>query len=238
MIIYPAIDIISGQCVRLTKGDYSTKKVYHNNPLDRAKQFEEEGFKHIHLVDLDAAKGNGDNLNIIEQIVSKTSLQVQLGGGIRNNAILVKVFDYGVQKAIIGSIAVKQPNLVFDWIVKYGSDSIVIGADVRFGLITTEGWHETSDYKVIDFIKMYRAKGAMQFLCTDVSKDGMMKGISIDLYQKIIEECSEVQLIGSGGVSNIKDVEIAKDKGLFGIVIGKALYENKILNEDLIKLIQ
>jgi phosphoribosylformimino-5-aminoimidazole carboxamide ribotide isomerase len=235
MIIYPAIDILGGQCVRLTKGDFNTKKIYFNDPVARAKQFEDEGYNHIHIVDLDAARGEQNNLSIIEKIATSTKLNIQMGGGIRTTELLNQVFDYGVQKAVIGSIAVRQPTLVYEWIEICGSDKIVIGADVVYEHITIDGWHHTSDHNIIDFVKNYMQHGAMQFLCTDVSKDGMMQGIAMDLYKKVKEACPNAKIIASGGVSNIDDVFMAKENGLHAIVIGKAIYENKIRTQELIE---
>jgi phosphoribosylformimino-5-aminoimidazole carboxamide ribotide isomerase len=234
MIIYPAIDILDGQCVRLTKGDFSTKKIYFKDPVARAKQFEDEGYEHIHIVDLDAARGEQNNLSIIEKIAASTKLNIQMGGGIRTTELLNQVFNYGVQKAVIGSIAVRQPSLVYEWIEMYGNEKIVIGADVVSDHITIDGWHHTSDHHIIDFVKNYMQNGAMQFLCTDVSKDGMMQGIAIDLYKKVKEACPNIKIIASGGVSDIDDVFMAKENDLHGIVIGKAIYENKISTQELI----
>lgn len=236
MIIYPAIDILGGQCVRLTKGDFNTKKIYFNDPVTRAQQFEAEGFESIHIVDLDAARGKHNNFSIVEKIAASTKLNIQMGGGLRNTDLLNQVFDYGVQRAVIGSIAVRQPALVYKWIEQHGSERIVIGADVVADHIAIDGWHHISDLNIMDFVKNYMQHGARQFLCTDVSKDGMMQGVAIDLYTKIIQACPNIKIIASGGVSNIDDVLLAKENGLYGIVIGKAIYENKIESKDLIEL--
>lgn len=236
MIIYPAIDILGGQCVRLTKGDFNTKKIYFNDPVARAKQFEDEGFENIHIVDLDAARSELNNLSIIEKIAVSTKLNIQMGGGIRTIELLNQVFDYGVQKAVIGSIAVRKPSIVYEWIEKYGSEKIVIGADVVSDHIAIDGWDHISNYNILDFVKTYMQNGAMQFLCTDVLKDGMMQGIALDLYKNLIEAYPNVKLIASGGVSSIDDILMAKENGLYGMVIGKAIYENKIATKDLIEL--
>jgi phosphoribosylformimino-5-aminoimidazole carboxamide ribotide isomerase len=238
MKIIPAIDIINGRCVRLTKGDYSTEKIYHIDPIEMAKYFEDKGFHELHIVDLDAAKGTADNLKLVYRIIKDTKLKVQLGGGIRTKSILDKVMQQGIDKAIIGSAAVKQPQEVFDWISQYGNETIIVGADVRSEMITTDGWHQTSNMNVIDFIKMYMDNGAIQFLCTDVSKDGLMKGIAEKLYSDILVKYPNVKLIASGGVGHLQDVEKAQSIGIYALVIGKALYENKILPEALIKSIQ
>ncbi len=238
MKIFPAIDIINGQCVRLTKGDYATKKIYHSNPLDIAKHFVDEGFTDLHIVDLDAARDKGNNLSLVFKIVKETPLKVQLGGGIRNSMLLHKILDQGIDKAIVGSIAVKQPQQVYEWIDLYGSHTIVIGADVKSNKIATDGWYQTSTIEVYDFIKNYIDNGAHQFLCTDVSKDGMMEGIGNNLYDEILNAFPTIKLIASGGVCSIKDVEAAKSSGLYGIVIGKALYENKVSAKELITLMK
>ncbi|MCB0645099.1 MAG: 1-(5-phosphoribosyl)-5-[(5-phosphoribosylamino)methylideneamino]imidazole-4-carboxamide isomerase [Saprospiraceae bacterium] len=232
MEILPAIDMINGRCVRLTKGDYDTEKVYHSNPLDMAKQFEDAGATHIHLVDLDAAKGQGDNLKSIYAICHETALKVEMGGGIRTEESLKKVLDQGVDRAIIGSLAVKNPEMVFEWIRTYGSEKIVVGTDVNGEYIATEGWYHTSDRHIDDFIKSYMAAGARLFLCTDISRDGMLGGVALDLYKRLQDSHDGICLIASGGVAGMEDIHAVKALDMFGVVVGKAIYEGKIsLNE-------
>ncbi len=231
--ILPAIDIINGKCVRLTKGDYNTEKVYHESPLDMAKSFEDAGASMIHIVDLDAAKANGNNFEIISAIANQTKLQVQMGGGIRNRSILQEVFDHGVNRAIIGSLAAKKPETVFEWIEEFGTEKIVIGTDVRDEYIATDGWYETSTLHVEDYIDMYRKKGGSIFLCTDIAKDGMLQGISLELYSKLLKRFEDIKLIASGGVASMADVNAARDLGMYGVITGKALYEGKITLQEL-----
>jgi phosphoribosylformimino-5-aminoimidazole carboxamide ribotide isomerase len=235
MQILPAIDIINGCCVRLTKGDYDSKKVYHTDPLEIAQDFEEAGSKFIHIVDLDAAKQQGDNWDTIYKIHKSTNLIIQMGGGIRNEEILKKSFDHGVQRCIIGSLAVKDINEVSNWISKYGAERIVIGADIRDGYIATHGWYETTDLKIDDFIRDYLQRGATTFLCTEISKDGMLGGIAVDLYKHIKQNFPKAQMIASGGVASMADIEKAQQLDMYGIVIGKAIYEGKISLDTLFK---
>lgn len=226
--ILPAIDMIGGNCVRLSKGDYDTEVRYHHDPVEMALQFQEAGAQYIHLVDLDAAKGQGSNLDVILEIAKKTNLIVQAGGGVRNEEVLRKLFDNGVQRAIIGSLAVKNPSLVAEWIAKYGSDKIVIGTDVHNEYIATDGWYETSTYHVFDFIADYKKVGGSIFLCTDIAKDGMLQGTSEMLYSRIMAAHPEINLIASGGVSKMQDIINLDELGMYGVVVGKAIYEGKI----------
>ena len=225
--------MIDGKCVRLTKGDYNTQKIYHSNPLDMALQFQDAGAEHIHLVDLDAAKGQGDNLDKIYEIATKTKLKVEMGGGIRSRESLQKVLDNGVSRAIIGSLAVKKPEEVFAWIADFGPEKIVIGTDVKDEYIATEGWYHTSDRHIDDFIKSYMAAGASIFLCTDISKDGMLQGVAIDLYKKLQENHPGIKLIASGGVAGMEDIHAVTNLGMYGVVVGKAIYEEKITLQEL-----
>jgi phosphoribosylformimino-5-aminoimidazole carboxamide ribotide isomerase len=233
--ILPAIDMINGRCVRLTKGDYDTEKVYHEDPVEMAQSFENAGAKYIHLVDLDAAKKQGNNYNVISKIASSTNLTVQMGGGIRDTETLKKVLDFGVSRAIIGSLAVKDPQLVFDWIQEFGPDRIVVGTDVMNGFIATDGWYVTSDKDINSFVATYMKNGATTFLCTDISRDGMLQGIAADLYEDLQNSHKGIQLIASGGVKDMTDVEKAKNLNMYGIVIGKAIYEGNISLEELFK---
>ncbi|HOY11981.1 MAG TPA: 1-(5-phosphoribosyl)-5-[(5-phosphoribosylamino)methylideneamino]imidazole-4-carboxamide isomerase [Saprospiraceae bacterium] len=226
--ILPAIDMIGGRCVRLTKGDYDTEKVYHSSPVEMAKAFEDAGAKYIHLVDLDAAKGQGNNLQSIYDIAHQTSLAIEMGGGIRNRATLEQVFENGVSRAIIGSLAVKNPEEVFKWVQDFGTERIVIGTDVHNEYIATEGWYHTSDQHIDDFISAYMQAGATLFLCTDIAKDGMLQGLATDLYKRLMEKHPGIGLIASGGVAQLSDVEEVVEMGMYGVVVGKAIYEGKI----------
>ena len=229
MQIIPAIDIINGKCVRLSKGDYSKKIVYHDDPLAAAKSFEEAGLQRLHIVDLDGAKaGTIQNLNVLETIASNTNLKIDFGGGIKNINDVSNVFNAGASIVTLGSIAVKCPEIVEEWLMEFGADKILIGADVLNEKIKIGGWLEDGGISIFEFIGKMVADGAQNIFCTDISKDGMMKGPSVDLYKKIIEEFPSVNLIASGGVSSIEDVIKLKDAGCGGVIIGKAIYEGKI----------
>ncbi len=239
MRIIPAIDIIDGKCVRLTKGDYSTKKIYNEDPLEVAKQFEAAGIKYLHLVDLDGAKAKHIvNYKVLEQIASKTQLRIDFGGGLKSNEDLHIAFNSGARQITGGSIAVHDSETFKNWIETYGRTKIILGADCTEGKIATGGWLEKSNLDVIPFIEMYQKKSIKYVICTDISKDGMLEGPSIELYKDIIATCSKsdgqsIKLIASGGVSSIEDVDILQQIGCEGVIIGKALYENKIDLKDL-----
>ena len=240
MRIIPAIDIIDGKCVRLTKGDYGTKKIYSENPLEMAKQFEAAGIEHLHLVDLDGAKaGEIINYKVLELIATKTTLKIDFGGGLKTNEDLHIAFNSGAKQITGGSIAVKDPKTFQGWINKYGSAKIILGADSSEGKIAISGWQEQSNEDVIPFIKSYQKKGIQYVVCTDISKDGMLEGPSVDLYKNIIQQCSNssndqsIKLIASGGVSSIDDIINLQKMGCEAVIIGKALYENKISLVDL-----
>jgi len=236
MRIIPAIDIIDGKCVRLTKGDYSTKKVYNENPLSVAKHFEDNGIQYLHVVDLDGAKSNQIiNYNILEEICNNTNLIVDFGGGIKSDKDITIAFDSGANQITAGSIAVYNPELFISWISKYGSDKVILGADCRDGNIATSGWVETTDKGVIKFIKNYEDKGVKYVICTDIAKDGMLQGTSEELYNTILKQ-SIVKLIASGGVSSMDDIHRLKKIGCDGVIIGKAIYENKIALSELVEL--
>ena len=233
MRLIPAIDIIQGQCVRLSKGDFNTKKVYNLNPLEVAKSFEDNGIKHLHLVDLDGAKSQHIvNYKILESICTKTNLKVDFGGGLKSDDDLRIAFESGAHQITGGSIAVKQPEIFNTWLQNYGSDKIILGADCKDQKIATSGWLETSALNVISFIKDYEEKGISYVICTDISKDGMLEGTSNELYEKIINE-TNVKLIASGGVTNIDDLVQLKALGCEGAIIGKAIYEGKITLKQL-----
>ncbi|WJJ95448.1 1-(5-phosphoribosyl)-5-[(5-phosphoribosylamino)methylideneamino]imidazole-4-carboxamide isomerase [Algibacter luteus] len=244
MRIIPAIDIIDGKCVRLTKGDYDTKKVYNENPLEVAKMFEASGIEYLHLVDLDGAKAQHIvNYKVLEQIASKTKLKIDFGGGLKTNEDLHIAFNSGARQITGGSIAVKDPETFEGWINKYGSEKIILGADSNNGKIAISGWLEDSVEEVIPFIKAYQKKSIKYVICTDISKDGMLEGPSFDLYKKIIEECSNsssgqsIKLIASGGISEIDELPKLQALGCEGVIIGKAIYENRISLHQLEKFV-
>lgn len=237
MQIIPAIDILNGKCVRLSKGDYETKIVYHDDPLDAAKTFEDAGLQRLHIVDLDGAKaGSIQNLKVLELIASNTKLIIDFGGGIKNIKDVSNVFNAGASIVTLGSIAVKHPAIVEEWLMEFGADKILIGADVLDGNIKINGWLEDGGITVIQFIGRMLAAGAQNIFCTDISKDGMMHGPSIDLYKKIMEQFPSVNLIASGGVSVFEDVVELKNIGCTGVIIGKAIYEEKINLKQLVQL--
>lgn len=236
MRIIPAIDIIEGKCVRLTRGNYSTKKVYNENPLEVAKEFEASGIEYLHLVDLDGAKAQHIvNYKILELIASKTSLKIDFGGGLKSNEDLYIAFNSGAKQITGGSIAVKNPKTFEGWISKYGSQKIILGADSNEGKIAISGWQEDSQEEIISFIKNYQKKGIHYVISTDISKDGMLEGPSYELYKNILEKCSNqtIKLIASGGVSTLQDIPKLKELGCEGVIIGKALYEGHIDLRDL-----
>lgn len=244
MRIIPAIDIIDGKCVRLTKGDYETKKVYNENPLEVAKMFEGSGIEYLHLVDLDGAKAKHIvNYKVLEQIASKTSLKIDFGGGLKTNEDLHIAFNSGAKQITGGSIAVKDPETFEGWINKYGAEKIILGADSNDGKVAISGWMEQSKEDVIPFIKSYQKKSIKYVICTDISKDGMLEGPSVELYKQIISECSNsssdqsIKLIASGGISSIEELPILKEMGCEGLIIGKAIYENRISLFELEKYI-
>ncbi|WP_038336486.1 1-(5-phosphoribosyl)-5-[(5-phosphoribosylamino)methylideneamino]imidazole-4-carboxamide isomerase [Empedobacter falsenii] len=228
MRIIPAIDIIDGKCVRLSQGDYDTKKIYNENPLEVAKEFEDYGIEYLHLVDLDGAKSKEIiNYKTLELIASKTNLKVDFGGGIKADQDIRIAFECGANQITGGSIAVQNPTLFQEWISQYGSDKIILGADAKDRKIATHGWLETSEVDVIDFIKEYKTKGIDYVICTDIAKDGMLEGTSNELYAEILAT-SEVKLIASGGVSSIDDLIKIKELGCEGAILGKAIYEGRI----------
>lgn len=228
MRLIPAIDIIDGKSVRLSKGDYNTKKVYNKNPLEVAKTFEDNGIEYLHLVDLDGAKSQHIvNYKVLESICTKTNLKVDFGGGLKSDEDLRIAFESGANQITGGSIAVKHPGIFRSWLNQYGSDKIILGADNKDRKIATSGWLEKSELDVVEFIKQYEQEGANYVICTDISKDGMLQGTSNELYAEIIDQ-TNVNLIASGGVSNINDVIQLKELGCEGVIIGKAFYEGKI----------
>lgn len=228
MKIIPAIDIIDGKCVRLSKGDYNTKKIYNENPVEVAKEFESFGVQFLHLVDLDGAKSKHIvNAKVLEKISNETSLKIDFGGGLKTEKDIEVAFNSGAKQITIGSIAVQDPEFCYKIIEKYGSEKIILGADCENRKIKTSGWLEESTRDIIDFILEYQDNNIKNVICTDISKDGMLEGASTELYQEILEK-TKIQLVASGGISCIEDVYTMKEIGCSGTIIGKAIYENKI----------
>lgn len=232
--IIPAIDIIDGKCVRLSQGDYDQKKVYNENPVEVAKMFESAGIKRLHLVDLDGAKAKRViNYSVLERIANSTSLIIDFGGGVQSDKDLDLVFKAGASMVTGGSIAVKN-RLVFEgWIEKYGSQKIILGADCKDHKIAISGWEESTDMDIISFIKSYNQKGISKVVCTDISKDGMLQGTSIDLYKEILNQFPDLYLIASGGVSCVQDIIDLETSHIPAVILGKAIYENKITLDQL-----
>ncbi len=233
----PAIDIIEGKCVRLTKGDYNQKKVYNENPLEVALMFEDSGIKRLHLVDLDGAKaGAVKNWKVLETLASKTKLVIDFGGGIKTVEDVHVVFNSGAGLATVGSMAVKDAGLFEMLLLHFGADKFLLGADVKEEKIAIHGWLEQTELGILEFLAGYQSKGVHQFFCTDIAKDGMMMGPSTELYQKILANNKGIQLIASGGIRHLDDVMQMKEIGMAGAIIGKAIYEGKIVLTDLAKL--
>ncbi len=236
MRIIPAIDIIDGKCVRLSKGDYQTKKIYNENPLEVAKQFADSGIQYLHLVDLDGAKSNHIvNYKTLESICSQTNLKVDFGGGLKSNEDLRVAFESGANQITAGSIAIKNPHMFYEWLEKYGREKIILGADCHHRKIVTNAWLQQFEVDVLDFIKDKKSKGVRDVICTDVSKDGMLEGSSIGLYQEILNEV-DVNLIASGGVISIEELKQLSKIGCEGAIIGKAIYEGNISLKELEEL--
>ncbi len=234
MRIIPAIDIIDGACVRLSKGDYTTKKIYNENPLEVAKQFEAHGIQHLHLVDLDGAKSKHIvNHKILEQIATQTSLKVDFGGGLKTDEDLKIAFNSGASQITGGSIAVKDEATFKSWLSKYGSDKIILGADAHHRKVAISGWLEHSENDVVDFIKSYTTEGVTYVICTDISKDGMLEGPSFKLYEEILNTVPAIKLIASGGISTFEELPKLATLGCEGTIIGKAIYENRISLKEL-----
>jgi len=237
MTIIPAIDIINGKCVRLTKGDYAQQKIYNENPVEVAKQFADGGLQRVHIVDLDGAKaGKIVNLGVLESIAAVTNLIIDFGGGIKNINDVSNVFSAGASIATIGSLAVKHPEIVEEWLMEFGADKFLIGADVLEEKIKISGWLEDGGIDIFTFIGKVIGLGAHNIFCTDISKDGVMEGPSVDLYKKIIEQHPEINLMASGGVTTINDVVELKAIGCSGVIIGKAIYEGNITLQQLLSV--
>lgn len=234
MRIIPAIDIIGGKCVRLSQGEYDSKKVYHENPLDVARMFEDNGIKYLHLVDLDGAKAKHVvNLKVLEDIVSKTRLIVDFGGGIKSDEDIKAVFENGAAQVTVGSLAVSNPEKMEQWLSEYGSEKIILGADAKDGKIAISGWQTISTQSLTEFIGSYAAIGVEYVVCTDISKDGMLQGSSIELYRHLRHDFPKLRFVASGGVTNISELSVLEEIGMDGAIIGKAIYEGKISLTDL-----
>jgi phosphoribosylformimino-5-aminoimidazole carboxamide ribotide isomerase len=231
--IIPAIDLIEGKCVRLSQGDFAQKKIYHENPLEVARKFEQFGIKRLHLVDLDGAKnGQVTNLKTLESIARNTNLVIDFGGGIKNDTDMESIFAAGASLASIGSIAVKDPAKFFSWVDQYTSEKILLGADVREKKLAINGWQTDTELKILPFLDNYCNRGVTQIFCTDISLDGVLQGTAIELYSEILNHFPHLKLIASGGVSKIEDVYELDKIGCSGVIIGKAIYEGRIKLED------
>lgn len=234
MELIPAIDLIDGKVVRLTEGDYAQKKIYADHPLDMAKQFEDIGIQRLHLVDLDGAKkGEVVNWKVLEAITSNTNLKVDFGGGVKKEEDVVRIIESGACWVTIGSMAVKKPEVVWEWIESYGADRFFLGADVRDEKIAISGWQEMTAIDIHKFISSYLAVGLDYIFCTDISKDGRLEGSAVELYERILSRSSTIKLVASGGVSSMDDLYALQEAGCHGVIIGKAIYENKISLNDL-----
>jgi phosphoribosylformimino-5-aminoimidazole carboxamide ribotide isomerase len=233
MEIIPAIDIIDGKCVRLTKGDYSQKKIYNEHPLEVARQFEDAGLKRLHLVDLDGAKAGAiKNWKVLETLAGKTALQIDFGGGVKTEKDVHIIFDCGAAWATVGSLAVKDEDEFTRWLQLFGAGKFLLGADVKDEKIAVSGWMETTNIWIYDFIEKYIGKGIQQLFCTDVAKDGLLEGPSTELYKNIITKFPDLYFIASGGVSSMQDLDELQNIGCKGVIVGKAIYEGRIaLNE-------
>ncbi len=236
--LIPAIDIINGQCVRLTKGDYKQKKVYHDDPVAVAKDFESLGFRRLHIVDLDGAKSKHIvNDAVLRGITSETSLTVDFGGGIKTEEDIEKAFEAGAAMVTIGSVAVTDPDLFIGWLKKYGPEKLILGADVRNGMISINGWKEDSSEPLLPFLRKYIDAGVVNVLCTEISKDGTLQGPAVALYKEVMANYPQLHLIASGGVSRQEDIEELEREGIPAVVFGKAIYEGRIDLKSLIKQI-
>lgn len=232
--LIPAIDIINGQCVRLTKGDYNQKTVYHDSPAKVAREFEQIGFKRLHVVDLDGAKSKHIvNGTVLHSITTETTMQVDFGGGIKTNTDIETAFANGATMVTIGSIAVTNPDLFISWIDKYGAERMILGADVRHGKVSINGWKEDSTEDLLPFLQKYINAGVKNVLCTEISKDGTLQGPAIELYRQVMNAYPQLHLIASGGVSSIKDIQALDEAGIPAVVFGKAIYEGKINLKEL-----
>lgn len=232
--LIPAIDIIDGKCVRLTKGDYGQKKVYNDDPVAQAKEFEKLGMKRLHVVDLDGAKAKHVvNVDVLRGITAATGLKVDFGGGIKSDDDIEKAFAAGASLVTIGSIAVSQPDTFMRWLDRYGADKVILGADVRNGLVSINGWKEDTSEKLLPFLARYVKAGVKNVLCTEISRDGTLSGPSTDLYREVMEAFPGIHLIASGGVGRNEDIIELDEASIPAVVFGKAWYEGKINLEEL-----
>jgi phosphoribosylformimino-5-aminoimidazole carboxamide ribotide isomerase len=233
--IIPAIDLIDGKCVRLSQGDFARKKIYNENPLEAAKQFEDAGLRRLHIVDLDGAKnGKVTNLSVLEMIAGNTNLTIDFGGGIKSDEDIESVFEAGVAMASIGSVAVKDVEKFFSWLEKYGGERILLGADVKNEKLAINGWQTATEIEILPFLQEYFRRGVTQTFVTDISKDGLLLGSANELYRKILGAMPDLKLIASGGVSSIADIEELEKIGCAGVIVGKAIYEGRIKLEELV----
>lgn len=232
--VIPAIDIIGGKCVRLTRGDYDSSRVYGENPVDMAKWFSDAGCRQLHVVDLDGARSSHIvNYKTLEKIATHTALVIDFGGGLKSDEDVRIAFDCGAAMITGGSVAVKSPDMFERWLVKYGADKVILGADANAGKVATDGWLEQSDYDLLEFVKAYYKKGIRQVISTDISVDGTLEGPSIDMYRSMMEVLPEARVIASGGVSSVDDIYRLNDAGVPAVIVGKAIYEGRITLNDL-----
>jgi phosphoribosylformimino-5-aminoimidazole carboxamide ribotide isomerase len=239
MKIIPAIDIIEGKCVRLTQGDYAQKKIYNENPLEVAQQFEDAGLTHLHLVDLDGAKiGHIVNYKTLEIIAAKTKMHIDFGGGLKSDNDLRIAFESGAKQVTGGTIAVKNEPVFLNWLKNFGAERIILGADVKNEKIAVSGWQETSDIWIYDFLQKFVKQGITYCICTDISKDGLLRGTSLALYRQILEKFNDLRLVASGGVTDMTDLEALREMGCYGAIVGKAIYEGRITLKALEKFNQ
>ena len=234
--LIPAVDLIEGKCVRLTQGDYDSKKVYNEDPLEVAKMFEDYGIRRLHVVDLDGAReGRIIHYRVLERLATHTSLIIDFGGGLKTTADLEIAFESGAQMVTGGSIAVREPETFVSWIKQYGSQKIILGADGKNGKIAIDGWQNTTGKQLIPYIEYYQLQGVKKVICTDISRDGMLQGPAIDLYRAIREALPDIYLIASGGISSINDIEALETAGIPSVIFGKAIYEGRIQLKDLVR---
>jgi phosphoribosylformimino-5-aminoimidazole carboxamide ribotide isomerase len=237
--IIPAIDLIDGKCVRLTHGDFEQKTVYSDDPVETARQFESAGIRRLHIVDLDGSRhGRPANIGVLEEITGSTELLIDFGGGIKTDDDVKRAFDAGAEFVNLGSVAVKEPDLFFEWLEHYGSDSFILGADVRDGKLAIDGWQTETETDVIPFLAEYHARGVEHAFVTDISKDGAMNGPSFRLYREVLMAVPALSLVASGGVTSVGDIDDLQDIGCSGVIIGKAIYEGKITLKDLERFLQ
>ncbi|MDR1258251.1 MAG: 1-(5-phosphoribosyl)-5-[(5-phosphoribosylamino)methylideneamino]imidazole-4-carboxamide isomerase [Tannerellaceae bacterium] len=235
--LIPAIDLIDGKCVRLQQGDYGTKKVYNEDPLDMAMLFEDCGISRLHVVDLDGARqGRIVHYRTLERLAARTSLMIDFGGGLKSAADLSIAFDSGAQMVTGGSVAVKDPETFVSWVETFGSDRIILGADVRNRRIAVSGWEETTGEELIPFIQAFHSRGVAKVISTDIGCDGMLQGPSVDMYTEILREVPAVYVIASGGVSSVGDIERLEEAGIPAVIFGKAFYEGRIKADELLRL--